>query len=298
VHLSVLAEMLDKDLPASLAIMREHRLPFVDLKQHVYGARIHELDNQVRHRLRDDLDRYGIRLSCLASTLGHRNVLATSEQDFRMAMEQGVTNLLDTAAIVRPRMIRLLACTAISASGEHYPVETMDRLAPWVIPAYQEAIRHIAAHGISVTIENEPDSVLSSPDNVLAFFARLEGEDDTGFTWDIQNMWQSGTVPSLSVYEQLRSVINYVHLKGGRNAGENDPALRYRCGLESASWPVIDLVGRVIDDGTSPVICLNTSHGEIPAGDPFIDLDPDIPRSRIEALHDAAYIRQHFKEFS
>ena len=297
-HLSVLAEMLDKDLPTALAVMRDHRLAFVDLKQHVYDSRIHQLDGDQRYRLHDDLRRHNVELYCLASTLGHRNVLATPERGFRDELEQGIANLLETVAIVRPRMIRLLACSAISGTGERLLVTDVDRLAPWVFPAYREAISQIASHGVTVTIENEPDSLLSSPEEVRTFFARLDGCGDVGFTWDIQNMWQSGVFPSVTVYERMKPVINYVHLKGGRQASTVDSSLRYRCGLETASWPVVDLVRRVIADDISPVVCLNTSHGELPDDDPFGDVAADVPRSRVEALRDLAYVRHHFEEFS
>jgi hypothetical protein len=37
--------------------------------------------------------------------------------------------------------------------------------------------------------------------------------------------------------------------------------LTWRSSLEDASWPVADITRQVAEDGVSPVICLNPSHG-------------------------------------
>ena len=60
-----------------------------------------------------------------------------------------------------------------------------------------------------------------------------------------------GTIPSLGVYEQLRPLIAYFHLKGGQS-GEGSTALRWRSSLEDATWPVGEITRQVVADGVSP----------------------------------------------
>ena len=74
-----------------------------------------------------------------------------------------------------------------------------------------------------------------------------------------------GTFPSLEVYERLKPLIGYYHLKGGRAEVEGGD-LVWASSLEDASWPVLDITAAVIRDGVSPVICLNPSHGQRPEG--------------------------------
>ena len=73
-------------------------------------------------------------------------------------------------------------------------------------------------------------------------------------------MWQEGTFPSLEHYETLKSIIGYLHLKGGR-VGDGR-TLEWKCGLSEASWPVTEILNQVARDGISPVVCLNPSHGK------------------------------------
>jgi hypothetical protein len=76
----------------------------------------------------------------------------------------------------------------------------------------------------------------------------------------VRNLWECGTLPSLEVYEVLKPLIGYVRLKGGQH-GPTSASLRFRSALEDASWPVAEIVARIVKDGVSPVICLNPSQG-------------------------------------
>ena len=98
-------------------------------------------------------------------------------------------------------------------------------------------------------------------DEIAGFFELLDCGDALSLTWDVQNLWQMGTFPSLSVYKVLRPYLGMIHVKGGRTDVAGG-ALKWRSGLEEASWPVIDIVTEVVADGKSPVLCLNSSNGE------------------------------------
>jgi sugar phosphate isomerase/epimerase len=87
----------------------------------------------------------------------------------------------------------------------------------------------------------------------------MDRRDSVFFTYDVQNLWQMGTFPTLDVYRTLKPLIGYFHLKGGK-AGD-DGRLLWKSTLEDASWPVVEMTREVVRDGVSPVICLNPSHG-------------------------------------
>jgi sugar phosphate isomerase/epimerase len=151
---------------------------------------------------------------------------------------------------------------------------------------YQEAVDRIAKAGFCPTIENEVGGcILSRPDEVLAFFEALD-RTAASFTWDVQNMWQMGSAPTLSVYKSLKDLIGYYHVKGGR-AEVEERALCWSTALEDASWPVLDITRRVIVDGVSPVICLNASHGRQMPGynyENVVERDIDFLREGIEEI--------------
>src|SRR5690606_22158332 len=126
---------------------------------------------------------------------------------------------------------------------------------------YQEAVDRIAAAGFMVTIENEAHSNLwSHPQEILSFFTALDRPGQVHFTYDVQNLWQMGTFPTVEGYQMLRPLIGFLHLKGGKQEGDRKE-LKWKSTLEEASWPVHEIVRAAIIDQCSPVICLNPSHG-------------------------------------
>ena len=93
-----------------------------------------------------------------------------------------------------------------------------------------------------------------------------------------EEAWNKG---NLSVLDEI-CVIGYVHLKGGM-AEEEGGRLKWKSSLEDATWPVKEVMEQVVADGTSPVVCLNPSHGEIK---PDYDMD-DIVKRDIDYLRRA-----------
>jgi hypothetical protein len=109
-------------------------------------------------------------------------------------------------------------------------------------------------------VENEAHHcVVTSPEDAVAFVAATRGDTELGFIWDVQNMWQMGTFPSLAGLDTLRPILTGIHLKGGIAGSDGD--LETASGLAEASWPVRDIVGAVIESGLVDVVCLNPSHG-------------------------------------
>tara|TARA_B100000686_G_C16536581_1_gene835129 strand:- start:372 stop:908 length:537 start_codon:yes stop_codon:yes gene_type:complete len=156
---------------------------------------------------------------------------------------------------------------------------------PWVFGVYREAVDKIYSAGFHTVIENEVHNCLfAKTDEITRFFNLLDCGDALSLTWDVQNLWQMGTFPSLDVYRELRPYLGMIHVKGGRTDVPGG-ALKWRSGLEEASWPVIDIVKEVVADGKSPVICLNPSHGESsPDYTPDYGADLNFLRSNVKQI--------------
>jgi sugar phosphate isomerase/epimerase len=289
----MLAEMMDRDLPRAVSQLAELNIRQLDLKTSIFGRAIEDLEDQQREQLAQLIADSGSSVYCFSSTLGHRDVCAVDERAFRAEMETGIANMIATAQTVRPAKVRLLSCWVGEHRNEPDQLAAIERHAPWVVAAYRDAIDQIADAGLAPTIENEPNTILASPGGTVAFFERLERPAAT-YTWDVQNMWQSGSYPSLEAYRTLRPIMDYFHLKGGRSADGAPGPLDFRCPLEQASWPVREILDAVLADDASPVICLNPSHGAMPENYEFGSLDNRAAMMRTEALRDVAYLRINF----
>lgn len=297
-QLTMLAEMMDHDLETAIRCLRQLGITQLDLKNHVFGKAIEDLDDERRARLAALVDVTATEIYCFSSMLGHQNVSQLGERVFRRKLANGIDNMLRTVEVVQPRMMRLLACTFDGREDVSDSNDYLERHARWVYSAYRDAVDQINDVGIAATIENEPRTIFSTPEETIAFFDRLDRGTKVGMTWDIQNMWQSGIYPTLDVYRTLKPVINYVHLKGGQGSSEESRELAYRSPLADAGWPVHEIVGQVLADGVSPVICLNASHGALPNDYLFAPLWGTPRLAGAEARHDVAFLRNAFRKLA
>jgi hypothetical protein len=175
-----------------------------------------------------------------------------------------IPDIVQIAQVLKPTFIRLLA-PQFEAASEQRMMRALAG-APWLIGMYRSAIDEIHDAGFRCTIENETGRcIIGSPEEAILLFEAIDRPGAVTFTWDIQNMWEVGTYPSMDSYDILKPIIGYVHFKGGRSEGPRG-RLAWRSSLGDASWPVADIAKRVACDGASPVVCINPSHGASQTG--------------------------------
>jgi sugar phosphate isomerase/epimerase len=228
---------------------------WLDLKDSLFGKDIAALSDAEAERARELIDAAGLGVQCLSTSLFHNN-LGGGEAAFRSDLMQ-LQRVLAIGRILHPRAIRLLSATMPpkNASGGGDSDFTA------ILPLYREAVDRIAEAGYVAMIENEVgDNILSTPERIRAFFDALD-RPATRLIWDAGNLWQSGTFPSLSVYESLRPLIGAIHLTGGASETPGGP-LRWAASLQETSWPVADILTRALADQPGLVICLNPPHGQ------------------------------------
>jgi sugar phosphate isomerase/epimerase len=264
VQLTLLSSILGGDFPLALERQKALGLRFLDLKDGLWGKSVEQLNKDEAIRADALIEGHGLAVHCFSTSIGHTSLDPnTDETAFRARHQPALENALRVAQIMRPQVIRLLAPRLSPETGEA-AIARLQREFPWAIRVYRDWVDQIAAQGFGILIENEARGcLLASVHDVQSFFVILD-QPAARYTWDVQNLWQSGTFPSLEVYRQLQPLIGAVHLKGGR--GDDNQTLKWATPLDEASWPVLDIVHEIVADGVAPFICLNPSHGQKPPG--------------------------------
>lgn len=259
---TVTNSMLGNDIIESLD--RQHALGIrhLDLKDRIFGKPVSDLSDAEAHTLADAVAARNMRVHCLSTVLFDDDA-AKGADHFRAEHVGRIGRVVELARILKPNWVRLMAAQSSTRSSGQPLLEHLAQI-PWLIPAYQEAIAQVHRAGFATIVENEiHDGILRNPDDVASFFGQLAGAGAVGFTWDIQNMWETGEFPSLDVYRRLKPYINYVHVKGGvMRPGES---ILWKARLRDASWPVAELLDAIAEDNISPVICVNPCHGTTPS---------------------------------
>ena len=265
VRLTMLNAMAAGDFEQALDRHAQWGLTDLDLKDQIFGKGILELDDKDVERAASLIQARGLAVNTLSTVL-FQNDIDTERAKLEADLHHGVPRAIEICRILKPQQVRLIAARTSRRSGSDGLVEYLQRNQPWVLPIYRAAVDGLRAAGQQAVIENECHAcIFGCTADVVEFFAALDRPGQVGFIWDIQNLWQMGEFPSLAAYEQLKPLIRHCHLKGGQHDGATI-RLRWSTALEDASWPVLEIVRRVVADGVVPVICLNPSHGERKAG--------------------------------
>jgi sugar phosphate isomerase/epimerase len=290
VELTALSGMGSPDFDLAVDRFAGWGLRWIDVWGKIYGRPVGELDPATAGRAAAALERAGLGAYCM-STLVFNEYVERGEEVFRTEHLATLDRVLAAAEILRPRYVRLIA-GKLEGAGGGQPVARLKSEYPWVAEVYREAAQRIVDAGFTPTMENEVhDCFLAQPREFVEFVEWVQPPDRFRLTWDIQNAWQMGAFPTLEAYRTLRPLIGYVHTKGGRAADEDPTRLRWNTGLDAASWPVAEIIQAVVDDGVSPVVCLNPSHGE-----PLADYDYGPPGDLGGvAERDLEFLRTHVK---
>jgi sugar phosphate isomerase/epimerase len=287
-QLTILNSMAGAEFESALRQHVQWGLHWLDLKDGIFGKGILDLTDAEALRAREAIAAHGLEVWCLSTVLFDDDI-EQGQAAFTARIGNGPARAARLAELLKSRKVRLLAARTSARPGVADSMAYLDAKHPWLIPLYARAAEAIAASGSEVTIENEAHAcIFASPGEVLGFFRRLKAATsaDVSFTWDVQNFWQMGQFPTIELYQALRPLIRYYHVKGGI-CDQPRGKLVYRSSLEDASWPVEPITRQVIRDGISPVICLNPPHGAPKPGYDYADLtrrDLDFLRRRLEEV--------------
>lgn len=260
-QLTMLNSMADRDFERALDKHAAWKLKWLDLKDAIFGKLITQITVDEARRAAEMVQARGLSVWCFSTTL-FADKIEKGEAHFRAQHLAPLAQTLEAARILKPTFVRLIVAQSAERKTFANSAVHVRQRAPWLYELYREAIGQIHAAGFKATIENEIDgSLFAHPVEIIDFFEELDCDGRVTFTWDVQNLWEQGTFPSVEVYEELKPLIGYYHLKGGQRESASSE-LHWRTGLEDASWPVAEITRRVVADGVSPVICLNPSHGK------------------------------------
>ena len=286
VRLTILNSMAGSDFEQALDRHLEWGLRVLDLKEAIYGKRVDALLPHEAEQAAQAIAARELSVETLSTGIFNGDI-EQGEAAFRAQFNQKLSRILETAPILQPRNIRLLSAYSAKRAAFIHSTDYIRSQHPWVFPLYRDAIEQLHEAGFQVVIENEVHkSIFSHPQEIVDFFRALDCGDKAGLTWDIANLWEEGTFPSLAAYEQLKPIISMVHLKGGRDSDDPQGPQRLASSLEDATWPVSDIVNAVIRDGVSPVICVNGSHGA---------KNPAYNHTLADYYRDILYLRREFE---
>lgn len=286
-QLTMLNSMAAPDFEEALKIHQEWGLKWLDLRDEIYGKWVKDLDVETATKAKAAIDAAGLEVFCMSTSTFFEDI-AHGESVFRETHLAQLKKSIEVAKILKPTVVRIIAAQLPERQAGENSVDLVKAKYSWIVDVYREALELIHDAGMTPTIENEAfKCFLSEPNEFVEFFDWLDRAEIAHLTWDVQNQWATGVFPTLEVYETLKPLIHYYHVKGGQTEGDSDK-LVWNVALEDASWPVAEITQAVVDDGVSEVICLNPAqHGEPKPGynyDNIVKRDLDFMRTAVKGI--------------
>ncbi|MDF2959952.1 MAG: xylose isomerase-like barrel [Paenibacillus sp.] len=264
-ELTMLNSMASKHFETALDQLLEWGITKLDLKDSIFGKSVIDLNREETEQVAAMVKERRQLVYCMSTAI-FQDDIEQGEVSFRMLHERWIEQALKVALVLRPRLVRVLSAQSSKRSTFKDSIGYLEAHHPWVFELYRSTIDRFDREGITLTIENDPqNNIFGSPVEILRFFELLNRRGKTHFTFDVQNLWQMGVFPEMGIYTQLKPLIGFLHVKGGI-MNPLTKELQWKSSLEDASWPVAEMCRQAISDGTSPVICLNPSHGAIRPG--------------------------------
>jgi sugar phosphate isomerase/epimerase len=261
----MLNSMAGNDFIVSLDQQVTWGVKVLDLKDRIFGKSLLELTNEEANEASHHIQQKELSIYCFSTMIFEADI-EMGEVSFKQKYLKQIDRVIELAHIMKPRIIRLIAAQSSQRKQITDSMDYIQRNLPWVIPMYRKAINDIYASGYQVTIENEAHQcIFSTPEEIIGFFRELDCQNKVSFTYDVQNLWQMGTFPTIEAYRKLAPLIGYYHVKGGQKQEEGND-LCWKSTLEDASWPVKEITRQVVKERKSPVICINPSHGGVKDG--------------------------------
>lgn len=239
-QLTMLNSMAATDFGESLRVHQEWGLEWMDLRDEIYGNWLKTLDVPTAQRAKAAIDAAGLKVFCLSTSIFFADI-AKGEQEFRDGHLEKLKEIIEVAKVFQPQVVRIIAAQLPEKEPGTPSIPLIKEKYPWLVEVYREALQLIADAGLTPTIENEAfQCFLSLPEDFTEFFEWLDRPEIAHLTWDVQNQWATGVFPSLEVYETLKPLMHYYHVKGGQTDGTSDK-LAWNVALEDASWPVVEI---------------------------------------------------------
>ncbi|MCE2489597.1 MAG: sugar phosphate isomerase/epimerase [Anaerolineae bacterium] len=202
VTLSAFGDEIATDLDEQLAVLKELRIPGLDLRA-AWGINVLQLTDDQARQARKVCDNAGIRVSALGSPVGKSALADPIALD-----EQRIHRLIEIGDILACSHIRIFSWYPDDTSGnDHY-----DQFVPEVIERLGALTAIAADAGFTLLHENERHIVGDRPERVQAF---ADAIDNPHFRliWDPANYVQVGVLNCMQYFDAQAERIDCVHVK-------------------------------------------------------------------------------------
>jgi len=209
----VFTDEVSRNFDEALSLAKAAGADSVEIRGGLYGGDLTTVDSAGVLKIREALQRYGMRVASIGSPCGKCRFDVPAET----ARNQEVFRRM--IALGEALGCRLIRCFAFwnPLGGDPLKRAPLSAHLTQLTAFLSPLIRMAESAGFLFGLEMESDTMVATAAETVQLYHALGDSSAFRVVWDILNEWGAGETPYPDGYELLRGLISHVHIKPNRD---------------------------------------------------------------------------------
>lgn len=181
-YLSIFSDEVEGDFRETLPMLSSWGLKYVDLRGRVLGKALHDLNDEELSEVRGMLDREGMKIGALQSSLAKVHLPNSERQEAEQEKLEGIIRTADALDCRLVRVFNFWQPKGEEANTLHTDGEKLEQV--------MEMFRPLAKRGKEAGLIYAFENCGQSCEEIAALLKALDNPD-WGLAWDVHNGWDS-----------------------------------------------------------------------------------------------------------
>jgi len=262
IHACVFTDELSHDFEEAIRICAELRVPFIELRNGVFGTSVNEIDIKGAEKVKKVIGRYGIRVGCIGSKFGKCSLFDDEEWEQHLQILERQIRYADLWGVRLLRMFSFWVPKEIDPRSNRRP--DLEAYLPRIVERLRGPCERAEREGITFTLETEGWTFGGTCPEVRTI---IDAVDSPSLTccWDVANSWNYGHIAWPDDYPWVKGLVTHLHIKDATYDPQDRSRQTGRTYIDRGDIPWPEILSTLISDGYDGLASVETHL--------FFDLD-------------------------
>ena len=207
----VFSDELSLDFEETVRICAELRVPFIDVREGLFGSDINHIGMDGAKKMKQIMDRYGVRVGDIGSGFGKCSLTDPDEWKEHLAILERQIRFADLWGVRLLRMFPFWLPKGFDWRSERQRPDLQAYL-PQIVDRLRVACKRAEQEGITFTMEAEGSTFSGTCPEIRAIIDAV-GSKALTCCWDVANSWSYGRVGWPDDYPYVKGLVTHLHIK-------------------------------------------------------------------------------------
>jgi len=251
----VFNDELSHDFEEAIRICAELRVPFIEIRDGVYGSSINQIDLETAKKVKQTMDRYGVGVGCIGSGFGKCSLTDEDEWQEHLQILERQIQFADLWGVRLLRMFPFWLPKEFDWRTGARP--DLEAYLPQIVERLRVACTRAEQEGITFTMEAEGSTFSGTCPEIRAIIDAV-GSPALTCCWDVANSWHFGRIGWPDDYPFVKGLVTHLHVKD-MTFDPNDRSKPVgRTYIDEGEMPWTEILSTLRDDGYDGLASVET----------------------------------------